>query len=122
MLEQKNLIVAIVLSLVILLGFQYFYEMPRMRAQQEALQAQQALQAPQTPAAPRPGAPGVPGVPGSVVDAGAQAQLDRAAILAGPDRVRIQSPRITGSIALIGARLDDVTLSTYRQTTHPDSP
>jgi YidC/Oxa1 family membrane protein insertase len=131
MLEQKNLVVAIVLSLVILLGFQYFYELPRMRAQQEAQQAQQAQQAPQAPpgqparpASPPAGAPGVgvPSVPGVPVEPAAQARHDRAEIVNQPGRVRIQSPRVTGSIALEGARIDDVVLPGYRETTDPNSP
>ena len=44
--EQKNLILAIVLSLAILFGFQFFYETPRLRQQQAAQQA--TLQAQQT--------------------------------------------------------------------------
>ena len=117
--DQKNLVVAIVLSLVILLGFQYFYELPRMRGQQEAQQAQQAQQA---PSATRPASPDavVPTAPGGVAQA--PAVLDRNAVLTRQERVRIQSPRVTGSIALEGGRLDDVTLPTYRQTTDPNSP
>jgi YidC/Oxa1 family membrane protein insertase len=122
--DQKNLIVAIVLSLVILLGFQYFYELPRMRAQQAAQQAQEALQAMQTPAPARPAAPGaeLPPIPGAPAAAGAPTELDRAAIVDQPNRVHIQSERVSGSIALDGGRIDDITLVTYRQTTDPNSP
>ncbi len=122
--DQKNLVIAIVLSLVILLGFQYFYELPRMRAQQEAQPTQQAQQAQQVPATTRPANPNaaVPAAPGAPATAAAPARLDRAAIVAQPDRVRIQSPRVAGSIALTGARLDDVTLVSYRETTDSNSP
>jgi len=121
MLEQKNLIVAIVLSLAILLGFQYFYELPRMRAQQAAQQGQQALQtpAPERGAAPNASAPAIPGAP---VTPGAAAELDRAAVVAQPDRVQIRSSRVGGSIALEGGRIDDITLMTYRETVDPGSP
>ena len=61
--DQKNLVVAIVLSLVILLGFQYFYELPRMRAQQQAQQAQQALQAVQPQPTAPPAGSSTPGAP-----------------------------------------------------------
>jgi YidC/Oxa1 family membrane protein insertase len=40
MIEQKNMIMAVVISIVILLGWQYLYEAPRIEAQR-ALQAQQ---------------------------------------------------------------------------------
>src|SRR5438045_6930222 len=102
--DQKNLIVAIVVSLAILLGFQYFYELPRMRAQQEAQQAQQAQQAPapagQTGQAGLP----TPAVPGTA-PATAPVPLDRAGLLAQSPRVRIESSRMVGSIALRGGRI-----------------
>jgi len=41
--EQRNLVFAIVASIVILIGFQYFYELPRQRAHQAELQRQAAL-------------------------------------------------------------------------------
>ena len=37
-------------------------------------------------------------------------------------RIHIESPRISGSIALTGGRFDDLTLSTYRQFNRADSP
>ena len=32
------------------------------------------------------------------------------------------TPRLNGSIDLVGARLDDLTLVKYRETTDPESP
>src|SRR5207253_5745136 len=37
-------------------------------------------------------------------------------------RVRINTPRLHGSVALIGGRIDDVTLATYHETVDPKSP
>src|SRR5262249_24001916 len=37
-------------------------------------------------------------------------------------RVRIETPRLHGSIDLSGARLDDLTLATYHETVDPKSP
>ena len=39
--DQRNLILAIVLSVAIIFAFQFFYEMPRMREAQERQAAQQ---------------------------------------------------------------------------------
>lgn len=36
--------------------------------------------------------------------------------IARPDRVVIDAPEISGSISLVGARIDDIELKTYRQT------
>ena len=58
--EKKNLIITIVLSAIIMIGWQYFYEMPRLKehqAQQQAQQQaaeQQAAQQPAQQAAPIP--------------------------------------------------------------------
>jgi len=46
----------------------------------------------------------------------------RAAALAESPRITIKAPSVTGSIALKGARIDDVVLSNYRETLDPASP
>ena len=69
MTDQKNLIIAIVLSIGIILAFQFFYELPRVRQAQEVQQQQQqaatkpaptqpvASQPARPPPVPRPGRP-----------------------------------------------------------------
>ena len=42
MTDQRNLLVAILLSIVILLGFQYFYEIPRMEQRKAERQASES--------------------------------------------------------------------------------
>ena len=122
MTDQKNMILAIVLSVLILLGFQFFVEQPRVN--QERQQAQeQAQQSGSTAPVPGQGqgtAP-APGVPGGGSAAAAAAQSREAALGLTP-RVRIDTPRIKGSIALKGARIDDVVLTDYRLTLADDSP
>jgi YidC/Oxa1 family membrane protein insertase len=136
MTDNKNTIIAIVLSAIVLIGWQYFVGMPQMeRQKQEALlkqqqQQQQQQQAP-TPAAPgtapAPGAtpapapPGTLTVPGTATPAGVQTQT-RAAVIAATPRIAIDTPRLRGSIALKGARLDDLALVSYRETVDPKSP
>ena len=113
--DQRNVIVAILISLAILLGFQFFYEMPRLR-QQEALQQQQSASqqqaAPPAGVAPPPVAGGT--APGTV--------KAREQALAEGARLRIDSARVTGSLALDGARLDDLILDDYKVTTARSSP
>src|SRR3546814_21027152 len=43
-------------------------------------------------------------------------------LLAEGRRVPIATPALSGSINLVGARIDDVTLTNYRQTIDTDSP
>jgi YidC/Oxa1 family membrane protein insertase len=43
------------------------------------------------------------------------------ALLKNGDRIKIETPRLHGSIALIGGRMDDLSLPDYRETLEPDS-
>ncbi len=107
--QQKNLILAIVVSVVILLGFQYFIA-PRSTAPVPAPQTGQT-------AAPQP----APAAPGAAVT-GAAAPAPRETVLEKTPRIKIDTPRLTGSINLVGGKLDDLTLVSYRETPDPDSP
>ena len=141
--DQRNLILAIVLSVSILLGFQVFIEGPRIeeqRALQEAQKAQQSVQA-TNPAAPGQGVAPVPGqsaapgqsivpTPGAVPPgAGAPVagqpaaprSISRSAVVAADPRIRIATRRVIGSIRLKGGLIDDLTLLDYRQTLKKDS-
>lgn len=123
--DQRNLILAIALSIAILLGFQYFYEKPRME-QQKQLAAQQAAQAELSVAKPVPGAiPGGPTLPGQVPGTVSELTKDRVALVAeqvaAGARVKIDTPSLHGSINLLGGRIDDLTLATYHETPDPKS-
>jgi YidC/Oxa1 family membrane protein insertase len=116
--DQKNTILAIVLSALVFIVWQYFFGMPLQEKQKQVAQQQQAQQT-QPPAAPSETRPQAPGQ----VPATAQAtELSREAALAKSQRVHISTPRVTGSIALTGGRIDDVSLATYRETVDPKSP
>ncbi|MBC2857963.1 membrane protein insertase YidC [Stappia sp. 28M-7] len=129
MAENRNTILAIVLSLIVLLGWQYFVAQPQLDkqrelAQQQASQSEQATAdgtpAPQTPgAAPAAGQGGasVPGSAGPVATG-----LTREQALETSSRVAIDTPRVGGSINLVGGRIDDIRLKDYRETVDPDSP
>ena len=145
MADQKNLVLAIVISVVILLGYQMFFEKPRREEQQTQQQTQQQSQQQQagqqqpaqTPQA-APGQPGaVPAVPGAPVSempqlgvdtsgvvggAAADPKAERTAALKQSPRVVIHSPALSGSLALKGARIDDLLLNKYRETLKPNSP
>ncbi len=131
MADNRNYILAIVLSILVLVGWQYFVGMPQMerQRQQQAQQQRQAQQAPaqpgQAPAAPGTPAPGAtstaPAAPGALAPAPGGGQT-REAILASTPRVGIETPRLTGSINLVGARLDDLVMTAYRETIARNSP
>ncbi|SBW12333.1 Membrane protein insertase YidC [uncultured Alphaproteobacteria bacterium] len=112
--EQRNVILAVILSIAILLGYQYFFMKPV---------PQQAVP-PQQPAVSDSAAPEAPAgvAPGAESAQPAQTFRTREEVVAEGDRVSIDTPRLKGSISLVGGRLDDLTLATYKETEQPDSP
>jgi len=120
--DQKNMILAIVLSLglivVVQVGFELLGLNPPPPPQQQV--AEQELDD-----AARQGAtstvPSAPGGPQSVEEFLETVEKNRAETIESQDRVDIRSDRVTGSFALKGARLDDIVLSDYRQTVEEDS-
>ncbi|PWR19199.1 membrane protein insertase YidC [Zavarzinia compransoris] len=117
MLENRNLIMAIAASILILLGFQFFVDGPRQRQRQEEA-AIAAATAPAATGAATPAA--VP--PGDAALVGPAQLLDRDSALGQSQRIPIETAKLHGSIALTGGRIDDVTLRAYRETVDPASP
>src|SRR5664279_2288004 len=128
MTDNKNTILAIVLSALVLIGWQYFFAMPQEKAKQEQLQAQQQAQKLNPPQAAQPAQPvPTPTQPGAVPQVPGQASMPavavtRAAALASSPRVPIATDSLEGSIALKGGRIDDLALAKFRETVDPKSP
>src|SRR5689334_4166112 len=129
MTDQKNTILAIVLSAIVLIAWQYFIGMPQLAKQkQETAQQQQAQQttpipgtAPTTPVVPSQPST-APTAPQGQSTALATQPITRDAALAQSPRVPIQTGSLAGSIALKGGRIDDLALVKYRETVDPKSP
>jgi YidC/Oxa1 family membrane protein insertase len=130
--EHKNTILAVVLSLLVIVGWQYFIGYPQMERQRQETQQQAQLKQPSQsqpgstqPATPQPNAAQPAEVPGTprtgTPSAQAQAASREAAIASSP-RIAIETPRLGGSIDLKGGRIDDLTLTQYREETDPKSP
>lgn len=120
--NNRNIILAIVLSMVVLFGWQFFVAGPQLQRQQEQAQVAaaqaEAEAALATPAATTTAA----GTPGAVAADGTATYADRAAAIAASSRVVIDTEDLHGSINLTGARLDDLELKQYRETVDPTSP
>ena len=115
--EKRNLVIAIALSAAIMIGWTYFIQGPQLEKQQAALQQQQAQQTQQQtgqPAAQQPGQ--------AAPQDAARKTLPREEALKESPRVAIDTPRLSGSIALKGSRVDDLVLKDYRETVEPNSP
>ena len=111
--ENKNVLIAIVLSAAIIILWTVFVQGPMMEKQQASQQAQleaQQAQQPQQPAAQ------------PTQQDGGRTVVSREEALAQSARVSIDNPRLKGSINLKGARLDDLVLKDYRETVEPTSP
>ncbi|MFL5066102.1 MAG: membrane protein insertase YidC [Xanthobacteraceae bacterium] len=133
--NQKNTILAVVLSGLVLLAWQYFIATPQMEKQRQIAQEQAEKRTPNTAAPAAPGAappvqqqaPNVPQAPGQPTvqapTASAPPQpVTRDSIIAAGPRVRISTPTLSGSISLKGGRVDDLSLLKYRETVDPKSP
>ena len=127
MTDQKNTILAIVLSALVLIGWQLYFGLPQVEKQKQIQQQQaqehaqpgapapQAVPSTQAPPAASPQAPAQPGaVPGRA--------MTREEALAASPRVRIETPSVAGSISLKGGRIDDLSLIKYHETVDPGSP
>ncbi len=108
--NQRNLILAVVLSAVLLFGWDFV--MDRFFPQPEAPQATATSTA--TSGEQVVASAGDPGIEADTVR-----DLDEA--LAAPTRIRIDAPEVTGSLNRTGARVDDIDLKTHRQTVELDS-
>ncbi len=119
--ETKNLLLAITLSLLVVMGWNTFYTTPQLEKErqiQEHMRGQQAQTVPAQPA-------GTPGSAGTSTPAPAIERplvvKPRPEALADSPRVKLETASLEGSISLKGARIDDVALKDYRETTDPHS-
>lgn len=108
--NSRNTIIFVVITGLILILYQLFVLEPQAQ-QRRAAQAEQAVAA----------AAGLP-VGDDAPTAGAGLITDRAQALAASARVPIETPTLSGSLSLLGGRVDDLFLSNYRQTLDADSP
>lgn len=118
--DNRNLILAIVLSVAILFGFEMLFPKAPSTPETAAVQSQGVAT---DATAPVPlhesGAPAAPNAP--QVEELAVEKTIQELINAGP-RIAITSPSVTGSISLTGGRIDDLILNGYSETLDEGSP
>jgi len=121
--DSKNTILAIVLSGLVLLIWQYFFGLPYLEKQKQAQQPPQQQSQPVTGAPARPQEPGSAAqLPTAPVTGQPEHPLTRGEALGKSQRIEVDTPQIRGSIALTGGRIDDVSLKRYHETIDPNSP
>jgi len=119
--NQNNLLIAVVLSMAVMLGWQFFYAGPQMKAQQEKAERERQEQAEklksQGPAMPQAADRAAPVAPPALAPA-----VTREEAIGRSPRIAIETPSLKGSIALKGGLIDDLVLEKYRETVDPKSP
>ena len=108
--DKKNIILAVLLTAAILFGWPYVSNYFFPPADPPVTRIEDGKQVPVA----RPDADPAADSPAAV--------RDRALVLKESPRVPIRTPRLTGSINLRGARIDDIVLPTYKESIAEDSP
>ena len=121
--EQKNLLLAIIFSVAIMLGWQaYFGERPSPTPKKEASNTTNPTKGVSSDAPPAPGTMTKSSELPSLGQADPNSKTnDQTNILNASPRIKINSPKLTGSISLKGAQFDDLTLTGYKETIEADS-
>jgi YidC/Oxa1 family membrane protein insertase len=104
--ENRNVIIAVILSTAILIGWSMYFENPdeaqRKRLElQGKTETQTNIQKPETP---------------QTAKANPTKGISRSDALKETDRVFIENSNLSGSISLRGALIDDIILKNYRET------
>lgn len=107
--DQRNTIIFVVSAVLILILYQVFVLDPAAKRRQ----AEIARQAPAAEAATASGAPSL---------SATRPTLTRSEAAAASPRMAIDTPALSGSLALRGGRIDDLYLKGYRETVARNSP
>ena len=108
--DNRNMLLAIVLSALVLLGWSLLSDkfFPTAGPQTQQVEKGKVKPVPQPQADPAADSP--------------QALRARNVVLGETPRLKIETPRLAGSINLRGARFDDLVLVSHRETIAKDSP
>jgi len=113
--QNKNLILATALSFIVILVWFVLFPPPEPDVALDAT--------PPAASTPLDGTASVPSAPADSVTQPADAtNTPEASAAADAPRIAIETPRLSGSISLLGGRIDDLTLNDYRQANEDDAP
>ena len=107
--ETRNLVAAISLSMAVLIGYQLFFVDIKKDQYQQEIIAENVGDNSNIP------------IPSNDNSGILNTENTKSTVVKTVPRVSVISKEVTGSISLKGARIDDVTLSQYRETLDPDS-
>lgn len=118
--EQRNLLLAVALSIAIIFGYQFLIERPRHEAEQARLAEEQTATVTVEPEGAGVPSPTEGSAPLPADNAGPAAS--RVDVLEASPRIPIQTSRLRGSVSREGGRIDDLLLLDYREELAKDSP
>ena len=104
---QGNLLLAIVLSLLILLGFQYFFETPEIKKEVERKKNLEQVE-------------NLKNNNSTGIEDNISGYLELDDALNKDERIKIDTLRLQGSISLKGLKIDDLTFKDYKDTLNAD--
>ncbi len=102
--DQKNLVMAIILSTIVMGGYWFFFGKPMAEQAREQARIEQELAATSAPVEQTP-----------IV------LQSRDAVVNSGQRIQIDTASLKGSFLVNGSRFDDITLKKYKKTLDPDS-
>jgi len=127
--DQNNLMFAVALSILVLMGWQYFFARPEIEHQQAKQEFNRQLEAQnkgKTSSESPPNVANAPSVstPETAPKVGQhpESAKSREEILKSSARIKVETPSLQGSIDLKGGRIDDLSLVKYHETVDPKSP
>ena len=126
--NNRNTILAVVLSILVLIGWNIFYISPKIEEERRAAEIAQQREAAQSGSTTSQQDSNDATVPQSEDNASAPQSVDngdltsREEALSATPRVTISSELLSGSINLKGARFDELKLNKYRETIDDESP
>ncbi|RCL01437.1 MAG: YidC/Oxa1 family membrane protein insertase [Candidatus Tokpelaia sp. JSC085] len=126
---NRNFLVAIVLSLLVITGWQFFFVSPKKTENHKTTEVTGIVESkeihqtgvPREKYTTEIGRPiiSAQGGTGTPVEMTARKRM---AVIRKTDRIAIETPHLKGSISLVGARIDDLLLKNYHMTVKKTSP
>ena len=111
--DSKNVLMAVILSTVIIVGWQVLVVDPELKkTKTEVTKIEQTASA-------NNGKPSAPSINNKLP--APQKLISRTDAVSSEQRVRLENEKLTGSISLNGALIDDVVLKTYKETLDKNS-
>ncbi len=114
--QNRNLILATALSFVVILIWFVLFPPPTPEEARQETQVEQATDDTGTVDAPRTATTPTAADPATAVGTVPGGVANRAAALKEAPRVPIKTPRLSGTVSLVGGRIDDLSLNDYKTT------